>query len=750
MKKLLILLGFSITVSANAQDYFINFSGEGASPTVSSVKVENLTSGLSLVLSGSDILHLTSLTTGVNLVKNNNQSRLKIYPNPMTDYTRVEIHPLVPGEVLISVRDFTGRTLAENQFYLDNSRHDFTLSGMKTGLYLISVTSKNYQSSGKLFCIGKSNGKIAIEKVNSINEGIYNKEEKKVSKGMEATFDMVYTAGDRLKFTGMSGIYSTVKIDIPESDKTINFKFIGCTDGDANNYPIVQIGDQYWMEENLKTKKYNDGTPIPLVYDWINLETPGYCSYDNNEDANKALYGLLYNWYAVNEDNLCPSGWYVPTDSDWTLLTQYLTKNNYGYTGTTGLGYTGIVTGIAKSLASISGWHSGIFLGTIGKNQSENNNSSFSALPGGSRDFDGTFQNIGKYAGWWSSSEYFVNTSMSRSLYYNGIRIIATDDYKKDGLSVRCIYGTKLLLPVLTTIELSNITETTAQSGGDIINVGDSGVLAQGVCWSKSIFPTVDDNKSIDGSGSRTFVSTITELDPSTTYHLRSYATTHLGTSYGNELTFSTYTSTVSDIEGNVYKTVTVGTKVWMAENLRSTKYNDGTPIPLITDSLIWGTLTSPGYCWYNNDASTYKASYGALYNWFVVNTMFNGNKEICPSGWHVASGDWSDLYRPFKIYYGYDESIGGNELMETGIKHWIKPLGTNETSFSALPGGARLANGKFINLGSNGYYWTQGSLGHLYDGVFYPIPNPDHDPNTPAAMIERGTTGFSVRCVKD
>ena len=101
---------------------------------------------------------------------------------------------------------------------------------------------------------------------------------------------MEYTTGDRLKFTGISGNYSTVKTDIPESDKTITFNFIACTDGDNNNYPVVEIGTQVWMAENLKTTKYSDGTDIPLVTSntaWIPLTTPGYCWYNNNEATTK-------------------------------------------------------------------------------------------------------------------------------------------------------------------------------------------------------------------------------------------------------------------------------------------------------------------------------------------------------------------------------------------------------------------------------------------------------------------------------
>ena len=134
--------------------------------------------------------------------------------------------------------------------------------------------------------------------------------------------------------------------------------------------------------------------------------------------------------------------------------------------------------------------------------------------------------------------------------------------------------------------------------------------------------------------------------------------------------------TTVSDADGYVYHTVTIGAQVWMVENLKTTKYNDGTAIPLVTDSTAWAILTIPGYCWYNNDAVTYKATYGALYNWYAVNTG-----KLAPKGWHVpADAEWTKL-----ITFLGGEDVAGGKMKSTGtiklaMVYGITPIPTQPT----------------------------------------------------------------------
>jgi uncharacterized protein (TIGR02145 family) len=196
---------------------------------------------------------------------------------------------------------------------------------------------------------------------------------------------------------------------------------------------------------------------------------------------------------------------------------------------------------------------------------------------------------------------------------------------------------------------------------------------------------------------------------------------------------------TVKDIDGNVYKTVTIGKQVWIAENLKTTKFNDSTSIPLVIENTAWSNLKTPGYCWYSNNESSYKVTYGALYNWYTVNT-----RKLCPTGWHVPSNaEWTTL----TTFLG-GRDIAGGKLKEAGFTHWTLPNtgATNESGFTILPGGTRNQYGKFYLIGTNGYWWSSTGIGKNYAWFrriyfFYSIVHRDFGPSR---------NGRSIRCIKD
>lgn len=316
-------------------------------------------------------------------------------------------------------------------------------------------------------------------------------------------------------------------------------------------------------------------------------------------------------------------------------------------------------------------------------------------------------------------------------------------------LSIILLYSckkNKATPPILTTVAISAITQTTATSGGNITSDGGDSVTVRGVCWNISPAPIFNDNRTTDGSSIGSFVSNITGLTATTTYYVRAYATNSAGTSYGNELTFTTSATplSVTDIDLNLYNTVTIGTQIWMAENLRTTKYNDNTPIPLVTDISTWASLITPGYCWYHNDESSYKVDYGALYNWYTVDSQSNGGKNVCPTGWHVPTdAEWTAL-----IAFLGGENVAGGKLKEAGTTHWGTPNAgaNNETGFTALPGGNRDLAGAFVGIKSYGIWWSATQEDSTLAWRYYL--------DASVSNAERGDGykkgGFSIRCLQD
>jgi uncharacterized protein (TIGR02145 family) len=343
------------------------------------------------------------------------------------------------------------------------------------------------------------------------------------------------------------------------------------------------------------------------------------------------------------------------------------------------------------------------------------------------------------------------------NIYY--VRAYATN-------SVGTAYGNEInftttSMPTLTTTSVSSITSITAISGGNIAGDGGSTITVRGVCWSTSHNPIVTDNHTSDGSGTGAFSSSLTGLSINTIYYVRAYATNSIGTAYGIEISFTTYSGSTTDIDGNVYNTVTIGSQTWMAENLKTTKYNDGTGIPNITDNTTWAALTTGAYSDYSDTPSN-STTYGRLYNWYSVDNnattkmASNGGKNVCPTGWHVPTDmEWTTLtnYLTDNGYQGSGNDIGKSMAAISGW-HTSDEAGTvgndqvsnNSSEFTALPGGIRSYNGSYYVLGQYGCWW---STTEYYPTVaWYRYILWDSAYVYPQSYGEQN--GYSIRCLKD
>lgn len=317
--------------------------------------------------------------------------------------------------------------------------------------------------------------------------------------------------------------------------------------------------------------------------------------------------------------------------------------------------------------------------------------------------------------------------------------------------------STTTVVPTLTTTSISSIATSTAISGGNISSDGGASITARGVCWSTSANPTIAlSSKTTDGTGAGVFTSNISGLIVNTTYYLRAYATNSIGTSYGNVISFTTSAinvpgPNVTDIDGNIYQSVTNCSQTWTKQNLNVSKYTDGTPIPQVTDGTQWENLTTGAWCYYENNTAN-GTTYGKLYNWYAVAGIYNSasatnpaiRKKLAPIGWHIPTDvEWTELTECLG-----GQSVAGGKMKSIGTTLWQSPNteATNESGFIGLPGGYRYWNGTFVFIKSLGFWWGSSEITTTAWGCNLSY-------NNGFASLGYGNIkdyGISVRCVKD
>jgi len=733
MKKLFLTSILSILCSVLiAQDITITFHSKVDTVEIDSISATNLRTNQTIKLLGGESLLLVKTPTSVNQLSSNLEIGY-IYPNPTDGEATFCFSIDKSEEVEIRLYNANGQLLRQEKQNLTQGTHRFLLKFPMVGIYYLSLLKSEGTTGFKAVYTGQNTSKSSVS---YLGDEFYPQTLHQLKNGLTDN-SLDYKEGDVILYSFHSGLNTTIISDVPIASKSINVEFVKCIDKDNRNYKTVQIGNQTWMAENLaylpsvspsSAGSYTD--PYYYVYGY-----EGTSVVAARQNANYTTYGVLYNWPAAKA--ACPLGWHLPTDAEWTVLENYLIANGFNYDGTT----TG--NKIAKSLAATTNWNTNQDIGAIGNNLSLNNKSGFSALPGGCRGPNGPFYFVGRYGIWWSFSESVANHAWCRGFIYYDSSVGRSFDGKESGSSVRCVRdNTDAESPSVTTSAITSITQTTATSGGNVTADGGATVIARGVCWNTTGNPTISDSTTTNGTGTGSYVSKLTGLSSKTLYYVRAYATNSKGTAYGNQETFTTssydiLTGTFKDSrDGRTYKTLTINGKEWMAENLAY--------LPAVSPPTE-ESLTAPYYYVYDYLGTSVAAAkqqanyttYGVLYNWPAA-------KAACPAGWHLPTDDeWTAL----TTFLG-GQSVAGGKMKEAGTAQWLSPNtgATNESGFSALPGGYRYNNGVFYNIGINGFWWSstehstidawRRALGYSYSHISRNYSGLEY--------------GISVRCVRD
>jgi uncharacterized protein (TIGR02145 family) len=495
------------------------------------------------------------------------------------------------------------------------------------------------------------------------------------------------------------------------------------SDVDGKFYNTVAIDSQCWMESNLRVSRFNDGTVIPQITAdnptaWSTNDT-GAWSYYNDDVSNNALFGKLYNFYVVsNVKNVCPTGWEVPSDDAWTQLKNFLGAD------------------AGRKMKSTSGWRDG---------GNGNNQSGFNAVPAGRKGVTGTtYTEIGQAARFWSSTENNQNNGWIYRLTYDSNELQRDYNQMGNGFSIRCVYSEPVEIksvPEVETLETEEVTSSTALLKGNIVSDGNESITQAGFCFGLNDNPDSEDTcvETDDLTGS--FQTEVTALVPETTYYVRAFAANSLGLSYGESVSFTTSRFVCgdgySDIEGKVYSTVQIGDQCWMSQNLRVSRYNDGTVIPEITLSnpVAWSTNDTGAWSFYDDDEDN-NTPYGKLYNYYVV----ANEKNVCPVGWKVPTDqEWGVLStflganaaRKMKSTSGWRDS--GN--------------GTNDSGFNVFPAGRKGVTGtEYTEILMAARFWTS-TENNQNNGWIYRIT---YDSDELQRDYNQKGNGFSIRCMLD
>ena len=320
---------------------------------------------------------------------------------------------------------------------------------------------------------------------------------------------------------------------------------------------------------------------------------------------------------------------------------------------------------------------------------------------------------------------------------------------------------------VITTDDIVKFSEGVYRLKGTVVSIGNEEITDHGFCWSESVNPVLDEASIHLGPWKSTgsFSSDISDLATSTTYFVKAYAIANSIPYYGEEKSFTTpdtFLLRVTDIDRNIYSTVKIGDQIWMADNLKVTRYPDGAKIPLVENQRSWYDfqMDQQAYCWYENYGAI-GTVYGGLYTWPAAmygsegsDANPSGIQGVCPDGWHLPSdSEWKQLEmfigmsQPEAERENWRGTVEGGKMKAKGTHYWESPNtgATNESGFSALPGGWRYGDGFFKNFGMSAAFWSSSSFGD-----YAWIRRLDYNSSAVYRTFTGPYEGHSVRCIKD
>lgn len=581
-------------MAGRAQNLTLSFTGRhantGAYVQLSRVEITNQTRGWTEELIYPDTISVLVVGTGIGDNTPVEFGLSQNTPNPFSGTTYVNLSLPEGGTVTLEACDVNGRVVISRSFV-----------SMQPGTHVLRV---NLAAAGVYLLTARQSGKVSTVRMVNQRSGGENSMEIVGLRDIPQTkgdIDHPFAYGDSMIYKGYTMIpgqelESEVVAQTQNQPETIILYFSATTlfdgqpcpgaatvtDYDNNTYNTVQIGDQCWMKENLRTTHYADGTTVTSRY------AP------NNDENNVATYGYLYNWYAVMHgaaassanpsgvQGICPAGWHMPSCAEWTQLTTYVHDNGYQCSNCNASNWWMNVDCIAKALAAQTGWPSYSYDAcAVGYDLSTNNATGFNALPAGF--YCGAYY-YGQTAYFWSTSQYDGGNAYFRTFDYCANYVSRNYIYKSEGYSVRCVRGAVITLPTVTTDIVGAVTDSTATCGGTVTADGNAAVTMRGVCWDTLPDPTVSNSHTVDGIGLGVFNSSMTGLTSGTIYYVRAYATNSAGTAYGALRTFTTKisvnTSPVNDITAT---TVVCGGTVNSAGNAEVTMRG-----------VCWNTLPAP------------------------------------------------------------------------------------------------------------------------------------------------------------